>query len=137
MKFITKKKKSRQIYTMKSKLHEQTQRLQGLKKFLEDMTLMDEKKAIEVHLWNEYLIFAELFGNADKVAKQFREFHALEYQSNQLYYDNLFAMHIVSHSFVNAVAAAEATQRASGSGGSFSGGGSSSGGFSSGGGGVR
>ena len=36
------------------------------------MTLIDEKKAIEVHVWDEYLIFAESLGIADKVANNLK-----------------------------------------------------------------
>ena len=131
-----KRNKTKSKYAFTDKLKEETIRLQGLKKFLNDMTLIDEKKAIEVHLWEEYLMFAQLFGNADKVAKQFKKFHELNYQENMTYYDNLFAIHIMSNSFMNAVSASSSAAAAS-SGGSFSGGGMSSGGFSGGGGGVR
>ena len=36
---------------------------------------MHEKKFIEVHVWNEYLMFAELLGIADKVKEQFSKLY--------------------------------------------------------------
>ena len=33
------------------------------------------KEAMEVHLWDEYLMFAYLFGIADKVMKQFKNLY--------------------------------------------------------------
>ena len=105
-------------------------KLKGLKQFLEDMSAIDEKKAIEVHLWDEYLIFAESFGIADKVAKQFKDFHPVEYENNYNYYHSYLWISTFSYSATTAATSAS-------SGGSFSGGGTSSGGFSSGGGGVR
>ncbi len=121
-------------YILTEKLRDETIKLKGLKGFLNDMTLMNEKKAIEIKLWNEYLVFAQSFGIADKVAKQLKEFKPDEYVTNSTYYDN--ALWIGSFGYESAHAAIEARNAAS-SGGSFSGGGTSSGGFSSGGGGVR
>ena len=49
--------------------------LKGLKLFLNKFTRIEEKEAIEVHLWKEYLMFAQIFGIADKVAKQFKNLY--------------------------------------------------------------
>ncbi len=128
--------KNRPVYVLTNKLQDETIKLKGLKQFLNDMSLINEKKAIEVHIWDEYLIFATGFGIADKVAKQFKDFHPVEYNSaDYYYYNNIYWVTYFStasyHSATNAASAA------SSSGGSFSGGGFSSGGFSSGGGGIR
>ena len=45
----------------------------GFRKFLEDFTLVKDKTSIEVHMWQEYLVFASLFGIADKVAKELKD----------------------------------------------------------------
>jgi len=127
------KKKTRNVYKYTKKLAEQVIYLKGLKQFLNDFSLIDEKKAIEVHMWDEYLIFAEAMGIADKVAKQFKQFYPEEYKQMDMY-ESAFLVSTFSTSSVNAAASAKA---AASSGGSFSGGGFSSGGFSSGGGGVR
>lgn len=125
------KNKTRIVYKFTSRLAEEFIKLKGLKKFLKDMTLIDEKKAIEVHIWDEYLIFAEAFGMAEEVAKQFKELHPISYNDNIGYYNNYMMVHYFSMSSMNAVSSARS---AASSGGSFSGGGRSSGGFSSGGG---
>ena len=39
----------------------------GLKKFLSDFTLANERHLSEVALWNDYLVYATLFGIADQV----------------------------------------------------------------------
>ena len=39
----------------------------GLKKFLSDFTLANERHLSELNLWNDYLIYATLFGIADQV----------------------------------------------------------------------
>lgn len=125
------KNKTRIVYKFTNRLAEEFIKLKGLKKFLKDMSLIDEKKAIEVHIWDEYLIFAEAFGMAEEVAKQFKELHPVSYNDNINYYNNYMMIHYFSMTSMNAVSAARS---AASSGGSFSGGGMSSGGFSSGGG---
>ena len=57
------------------KVKDEAKKVAGLKKFLEDYSSMKEKKYIEVHIWNEYLMFAELFGIADKVREQFSKLY--------------------------------------------------------------
>ena len=50
------------------------------KNFLEDFTLSKERGAAEVGLWKDYLVFAQLFGIADKVASQFQKLYPKEFQ---------------------------------------------------------
>ena len=45
----------------------------GLWKYLKDYSLIKDRYPIELSIWNEYLVFASLFGIADKVAKEFKE----------------------------------------------------------------
>lgn len=45
----------------------------GLWKYLKDYSLIKDRYQIELSIWNEYLVFASLFGIADKVAKEFKE----------------------------------------------------------------
>ena len=56
-------------------LREDAIRLKGLKKFLLDFSSLPQKQYLEVHLWEEYLIFAELLGITDKVEKQFSKLY--------------------------------------------------------------
>ena len=104
--------------------------------FLKDFTLSGERSAPEVGLWKEYLIFAQLFGIADKVAQQFKKlypaaFEELAQQSGMDGYTFLYAMNWTNR--VSAHAVSIASSRAgsvSGGGGhsSFGGGGGFSGG---------
>ena len=50
------------------------------KNFLKDFTLSKVRGASEVGLWKQYLIFAQLFGIADKVAAQFQKLYPKEFQ---------------------------------------------------------
>lgn len=48
----------------------------GFKQFLENFTLVKDKTTIEVTLWQEYMVYASLFGIAEKVAKELKDIDA-------------------------------------------------------------
>ena len=50
----------------------------GLKKFLEDFSLIDEREIKELTIWDSYLVYAALFGVADKVLKQMKKVYPKE-----------------------------------------------------------
>lgn len=56
-------------------LREDAIQMKGLKKFLLDFSMMPEREYFEVHIWEEYLIFAQLLGIADKVEEQFSKLY--------------------------------------------------------------
>ena len=58
-------------FTEKEK--ENARNLVGLRNYLNDFTLLRERGSQEVILWKEYLVFASLFGIADKVGKELQE----------------------------------------------------------------
>lgn len=116
--------------------------ISGLKKYLNDYTLIDKREAIEVELFEEYLMFAQLVGIADKVAKEFKDLYpevieASSYQS----YDNIIFLNTTMHRGITSANTAKSRAESySSGGGGFSsggGGGGSFGGGSSGGGGFR
>jgi uncharacterized membrane protein YgcG len=57
----------------------QAVKLLQFKNFLSDFTLSGERSAPEVSLWGEYLVFAQLFGIADKVQKGLADLYPNEY----------------------------------------------------------
>jgi len=64
---------------------QEARRLLGLKNFLDDFTLVKERETIEARLWKEYLVYAALFGMADKVAKQLKDIDPAFFQENMAY----------------------------------------------------
>ncbi len=62
-------------YDLSDSLMEEAVQLKGLKLYLKEFTIIKERQTIEVKLWNEYLIFAQIFGIAEKVAKQFEKLY--------------------------------------------------------------
>lgn len=67
--------KTQDKITLSEELINEYQKLNGLKNFLLDYSNIDEKRHIEVHLWEEYLIFANVLGIADKVKQQFKKIY--------------------------------------------------------------
>ena len=117
----------------------------GLKKFLQEFTLLDERHVNEVSLWKDYMIYATLFGIADQVIKDMKKINPEYFNMDQVaaqMADNMTLPMIYStmHSGTSRAVANKAAReaRASGRGGHSSwgggGGGFSGGGF---GGGVR
>ena len=121
----------------------------GLKKFLKEFSLLDERHVGEVSLWKDYMIYATLFGIADQVIKDMKKINPEYFNMDQLaaqmanestlptIYSTLHSS--TSRAVANKAARESARQaRASGRGGRSSwgggGGGFSGGGF---GGGVR
>ena len=111
--------------------------LYGLKLFLKEFSDMKNKEAIEVKLWDEYLMFAYLFGMADKVAKQFKNLYpeiVAEMQANNIDYGTFVYINNISTSSVHAASAArQAAESYHGGGGGFSVGGGGGGSFGGGG----
>ena len=65
-------------------IYEDSKKLYGLKKFLQEFSSINTRETLEVHIWDEYLMFAYLFGIADKVAKQLKNLYPelMEQQQN-------------------------------------------------------
>lgn len=119
-------------------IYEDSKKLYGLKLYLEEFSKMDTKEVLEVHIWDEYLMFAYLFGIADKVAKQLKNMYPEIIEQMDFDYDTIIFINYMSTRSVSVASSARsAAQSYSSGGGGFSsgGGGGFSGGFSGGGGG--
>ena len=110
--------------------------------FLKEFTLSSERASSEVALWKDYLVFAQLFGIADKVAKQFKKLYPDVFAEvahgtgmdevsfmRMMYWTNYMS----SRSFNNAVARAGSINGTGGHSSFGGGGGFSGGGFGGGG----
>ena len=114
--------------------------LYGLKKYLDEFSMINTKEVMEVKLWDEYLMFAYLFGIADKVAKQLKDIYPeiinqVDDSGRVLYdYDMLIFVNSISTRSVSAASSARAAaQSYSSGGGGFSSGGGGGGSFGGGG----
>ena len=113
------------------KAYEQCLYIWGFYRFLKDEDNMKDKAAIEVKLWDEYLIFAAILGLADRVEKQLKVVIP-RYEENTVYRN--VPIYYYTHTFVGDSFHAAEAAASQGAGGfsSFGGGGT---GFSGGGGG--
>ena len=118
-------------------IYNDSKELYGLKLFLKEFSDMKNKEAIEVQLWDEYLMFAYIFGLAEKVAKQFKNLYpeiVEEMQANNMDYGTFVYINNLSTKTVNAASAARsAAESYSSGGGGFSSGGGGGGSFGGGG----
>ena len=124
-------------YTVTPELRQQALHIAGLKKYLNDYTLISEREAPDVVLFEDYLILAQMFGIADKVAENFKKLYPdLITETNFYSYDNINFVHIYAvHAMTSAHSAHyAAASRYSGGGGGFSVGGGGGGSFGGGGG---
>lgn len=102
----------------------------GLKKYMEDFSMLDKREVPELVIWEKYLVYATAFGIADKVIKQLKivypNFDEMMTTNLATYtYMNLMINTDFSTSFSNAISSSmsSAYSSGSGSGGGFSGGG--------------
>lgn len=126
-------------YRIESKLKQDAIEMKGLKQFLNEFSQINKKEPIEVKLWNEYLIYAQIFGIASQVMKKFKDLYPEIVDDMDNYnfdYNTFVFVHSVSDSGVHAASAARsAAQSYSSGGGGFSSGGGGGGSFGGGGGG--
>lgn len=119
------------VKTASLKLKEEAIKLLGLKRFLLDYSLINKREAIEVKLWEDYLIFAQILGIAKKVSEQFSKLYPEMNNLSNINTDfTTYAVYGMAHSGYSAAhnAYSAAHTSSSGSGGG-SHGGSSGGGF--------
>ena len=123
----TNKEECKYKNVMDDTIYEETKKLYGLKKFLIEFSQMNTKEVLEVKLWDEYLMFAYLFGIASKVAKQLKNMYpeVIEQMGNGLDYDILIFINNMSITSASAASSArrDAESYSSGGGGFSSGGG--------------
>ena len=120
---------SANIYKSSEYAQLQLKEVAGLKKYLLDYSLIAERGIEENAIWEDYLVYATLFGIADKVMEQFKKVYPeqlpeLEQYNNTIWLANSYGM-ITYHAMTQGE-----FSRSGGSGGSssFGGGGGFSGG---------
>ena len=129
----------RNIYNIDESMMQEAEQMAGLKKFLKEFTLIKNREPIEVKLWNEYLMYASIFGIADEVASQFKKLYpeVITDMNNMGYdYNDVIFIHsVTSDGIKSAKTAKSRAESYSSGGGGFSSGGGGGGSFGGGGGG--
>ena len=122
----------------------------AFERFLKDFGRFDEKELPEIKLWERYLVYANIFGLADKVGKtmkiKFNEMYPNDYTNRDFVFDYYLWSSLnrdinrTVHSSISTAhseVASKIAESSSSSGSGFGGGFSSGGGFGGGGGGGR
>ena len=126
-------------YKIEDNMYEEAIQMGGLKKFLNEFSEINKKEPIEVKLWNEYLMYAQIFGIASKVIERFKKLYPeiVEDMGNYNFdYSTFLFINSISSTGVSAASAARSAANSySGGGGGFSSGGGGGGSFGGGGGG--
>ena len=125
----------RKISDLTAKGKEELAEVMGLKKYLEDFSLISEREISETIIWQDYMVYATLFGIADKVIKQFEKVYPDRVPEFENYNRNVIIAHSYCHSMYRSAERAMQEERTSGQGGfaSIGGGGGFSGGGTGGG----
>lgn len=147
IKFSENKTECKYPQVMDDTIYEDSIKLYGLKKFLLHFSRIKDREAIDVHLWEEYLLFAYLFGIAKKVSKQFKKLYPeLEQVMQQTMGIDFDTLVWINHMSTRSISVANSARRAeearesaassySSGGGGYSSGGGGGGSFGGGGGG--
>ena len=126
--------------TLTQKGTDEKEEWKGLKKYMEDFSLMKEKEVPELILWEKYLVYATAFGISDKVLKQLKVIYPQMLDEDYMRsngYSYLYWMHYgnISNNFIHSINTSVSStynsvnySSGSGSGGGFSGGGGFGGG---------
>ncbi|MBQ8681662.1 MAG: DUF2207 domain-containing protein [Bacilli bacterium] len=130
---------SYKYFNVAPSMMEVAEKMAGLKKFLKEFTLIKEREPIEVNLWNEYLMYAQIFGIAEEVADQFKKLYPeIITDMDNIGYDYgdiIFIRSITADGIRSASTAKSRAESYSSGGGGFSSGGGGGGSFGGGGGG--
>lgn len=122
------------IYEDTITIEQQARQICGLKKYLKEFSLINEREPIEVILFEEYLIYAQMLGIAKTVAKKFKDLYPeLKDQISITYDDYMFTNDISSNAISSANSARESANSYSSGGGGYSSGGGGGGSFGGGG----
>ena len=119
---------NRRLSRLTQKGIDEKEKWKGLKKYMEDFSLLNEKEVPAIEVWEEYMVYATVFGIADKVIKQLKLVYPdIENMSNL---NTASYVYLMSHtdfnsSFSHAISSSITSTMSSGSGGGggFSGGG--------------
>ena len=112
------------VYTQKG--IDEKEKWKALVKYMEDFSMLDKRELPEITLWEHFLVYATVFGIAEKVLKQLKIVYANieDIDVNTHIYMHLMLHTDFSRSFSNAISnsMSSAYSSANGSGGGFSGG---------------
>ena len=73
--FVDEKRRHRRFSKITEAGKEQASKLIMFKNYLSDYSLLSERPAFDVHLWEDYMIYAALYGITEEVEKEFSKLY--------------------------------------------------------------
>lgn len=106
------------------RLRQDMEKIAGLKRYLEENGLKEEKSHLDIHQWEEYLIYANVLGVHDEAQEQIKDFYPYydDYAMSNTFY-TMSMVHMFTNKSYHASQSAQSSSSFSGGGSSFSGGG--------------
>ena len=128
------------VYTQKG--IDEKQMWKGLKKYMEDFSMLDKREIPEIVIWEQFLVYATAFGIADKVIKQLRAVYkelgrSFDFDNSSYGYMYFMTNNDFTSSFTNSISSAFTLAYTSNYSSTLTSGSGGGGGFSGGGGGGR
>jgi len=87
--------------TLTQKGTDEKEALNGLKNYMQDFSMMNQKEIPELILWEKYLIYATVFGIADKVLKQLKISYPQLSDYNYMHSHGYTYLYWMAHSNIN------------------------------------
>lgn len=100
-KFFNNENEEKEVYYIEKTMEESGLKVAGLKNFLNDFSNIKDRRAIEIIHWEEYLMYAQMFGIAEKVAKEFKDLYPETI--NGITYDSIVSTYNFSHIGINSI----------------------------------
>ena len=91
-------------YIETNEIYEEAKKMAGLKKFFDDFSSLEDKSVIEVKLWDYYLMYAQIFGMAKKVADEFKKIYP-DVLTDNTYNDIVFVYAFSNRAMIGATTA--------------------------------
>lgn len=108
-------------FTVDISMKEEAIRMKGLKTFFLEFKNMEDKHIVDVMLWEEYLMYAQIFGVAKEVANEFKKLYPEVIDDYN--YDSVIFIYNISYDGMSSADRSAASAYSSGGGGFSSGGG--------------
>ena len=97
------------IYHIDPSIMNEAIKLKGFKNFLEEFSILDNNEKIEINMWTYYLIYAQILGISNKVAKKFIKLYP-QITENSEYgysYNDFMLINEISYSGINSAISAK------------------------------
>lgn len=87
--------------TLTQKGEDEKEKWKALKRYMEEFSLLKDREVPELVLWEKYLVYATVFGTADKVIKELKIIYPEITNSNDYMYMNLVYNTAFTTGFIN------------------------------------